>query len=629
VGKTLAILITSLAISGFSVLTPRAQIENARITLLDRSGQSVTHITDGNTLRLEITFPQSSSSDQTIAFTLDNDNGTVGTCIIAAGKDGCQTDPFPALGWYWGAEGSPQPTRLLYAKDAGNNLLAESARITVAARPVVLVHGFISNWETWKPYLGSDGFLGRIGLRGYAIGDGQVPGVLNTGRITNPTDRTNTIQQNAQILGEYINGVKKQTGAEMVDLVVHSMGGMISRYYIDRTMQERDVAQLIMLGSPMGGTDCSVLPASLGFYLPATLEIRSSYMLGIFNRQITHRHGIQFYDLAGTAILEAYQSPCTGVPSDTVVSFGSVNAIPLESRKFNAIHSDLTISPLVFEEFVRPLLQKPAGAFTPAADPILPSTASAPLQFTRVYNGHVDAGGSTELTINIEADVSVASFAMYDPTRSVTVSVRGASGNVIDLDPVKNGFRRIDDPSSMLYLGYGFSNPKPGPWKVTVLATDSTPASGADFAISVYFVGGAALQADSNTLIPALGQPVQFTASLALGGEPLPITSGQVLIRHPDGKVETLDMGAAIQVSATWEPQKPGIYGVDIEVSGQAPDGSPVLRTSFLTLETQPNPTREQVTRNLLAVIGGVLLALVLVIYLIVRLVRRLFRQKR
>ena len=627
-GKTLAVLIVSLVVSAFPVLTPRAQIKNPHITVLDRSGQSVTRITDGNTLRLEITLPGPTPSDQTITFTLD-ESETAGDCTVATGKTGCQTDPFPALGWYWGADGSPRPERLIRAVGAANNILAESDQITIAPRPVVLVHGFISNWETWKPYLGLDGFLGKLGLQGYAIGDGQVPGAMNTGQITDPTGRTNTLQQNAGILGEYIDGVKKETGAEMVDLVVHSMGGMISRYYIDRTMQERDVAQLIMLGSPMGGSDCSVLPASLGFFLPASLEIRSSYMLGIFNRQITHRHGVQFYDLAGTAILQAFQSPCADVPNDMVVSLGSVNAIPLTSGQIDDIHSDLTVSPKVFDTFVRPLLEKPAGSFSPAADPASPSVSSSQLQFTRLYRGHVDPGGSTELTINIEANVAVASFALYDPTRSTEVSVRGASGNVINLDSQANGFVRVDDPSSMIYLGYGFSNPRPGPWKVTVLATDSTPSSGADFAVSVYFVGGATLQAASDTLIPRLGQPVNFTASLSLGGSPLQVSGGQILIRHPDGQVETLALGSGAQPSASWSPREPGIYGVDIEVTGRAPDDSPVERTSFLALEVQPNPSREQVTGTLLALIGGVVLVLVLLIYLIIRALHPVFRRTR
>jgi pimeloyl-ACP methyl ester carboxylesterase len=629
VRKFLGALVACLLVPGLWGFAPLSQAGRGNVRILDRNGENTTAITDGNTVQLEVRLAAPSAGQQDVTFSFAGDGAVLASCTVGPSGDTCRTAPLGSLGWYWSANGLAMPQRTLQAAGPGQQILGESAPLSIAPRPVILVHGFISSWETWKQYLGPDGYLSAIGLQGFALGDGRAPGKLNTGNIADPARRTNTIQQNAAILGQYIAGVRQQTGAEMVDLLVHSMGGMISRYYIDRLMQERDVAQLIMLGSPMGGSDCSVLPASLGFFLPASLEIRSSYMLGIFNRQITHRHGIQFYDLAGTAILQAYQSPCADVPNDTVVSFGSVNAIPLNSSQANTIHSELTLSRPVFEDFVRPLLQKPAGAYTPEPDPQVISPASAPLQFTRVYRGHVEPGGSTDLAINIEANLAVASFALYDPTRSTTVSVRGASGNVIELDPQTNGFIRLEDPSSMLYLGYGFSNPRPGPWKVTVLATDSTPASGADFAISVYFVGGAILQTSSSTLIPQLGEPVQFTASLSLAGEPLEISQGQILIRHPDGKVETLSVQPGAQVSASWRPRNPGVYGVDIEVTGASPDGFAVERTGFLALEVQPNPSQGQITFNLLALIGAVLVVLALIGYVFIRIVRPLFRRAR
>jgi pimeloyl-ACP methyl ester carboxylesterase len=521
--------------------------------------------------------------------------------------------------------GATQDVSLLKAADGAGQVLAQMS-IEVKSRPVVMVHGFISNWETWKSYLGPDGYLVSLGLSGYAVGDGQVEGTLNTGNMFEPTSRTNTIGQNAGILGQYIANVKQKTGAEMVDLVVHSMGGMISRYYIDRVMQGRDVAQLIMLGSPMGGSDCAVLPAALGFFLPASIEIRESYMTGVFNQQITHRHGIEFHDLAGTAILEPFKSPCTGVPNDTVVALGSVNAIPLQSSQIDDIHSDLTLSSKAFNDFVKPLLQKPAGTFPPQPDPALPPRTDSPLDFTRVYTGHVDFDGSTELTINVEPGLSVASFALYDASRSVETIVRGASGNIIELTAEKNGFIQVDDPSSMLYLGYGFANPKPGPWKITVVATETTPSTGADFAISVYFVGGARLEASSTTLIPRPNEEVTLSAKLTLNGQPMEIKEAKAVIKDSDGKTETLIFPGGLNVSTTWTPKTPGTYAVDVVVTGSAPDGTPVERTDFLAIEVQTDPSKGQITFNLAALIAGVVLVLFLILFLVLRSTGRLVR---
>lgn len=621
---TLTVLLSLLSVSGFIPFQ-----QSNTLAILNRAGQPTAQITDGDTLKLQITLSQSVTQQENITFTLGDQSTPVTACVIPSGNTTCTTEAFSALGWHWSANGVAQNTRVVQASKTNGDLIASSNQITVAPRPVVMVHGFISYWETWKPYLGETGFLAPLGISGFAVGDGQVPGKLNTGDMLKPTERTNTIGQNAEILSQYIAGVKQKTGAEMVDLVVHSMGGMISRYYIDRVMQGRDVAQLIMLGSPMGGSDCAVLPAALGFYLPASIEIRESYMRGVFNQQITHRYGIEFYDLGGTAINEAFKSPCTAVPNDTVVGFASINAIALQSSQLAVIHSDLTLSDKAFQDFVKPLLQRTTDTFLSQPDPALPSQTESPLDFTRVYTGHVDSGGSTDITINIEPGLIVASFALYDATRSITTIVRGASGNVIELNPETNGFIQIDDPSSLFYLGYGFQNPKPGPWQITVQSTESTPAGGTDFAITVYFVGGAKLEATSNTLVPQIKEKVELNANLTLNGQPLEIKEASAVIKDSDGKTETLNFPAGQNISTTWTPNKAGTYAVDIIVTGIAPDGSPVERTDFLAIEVQPNPSKGQITFNLVAVIIVVVLVLILILFAILRGTGKLIRKAR
>jgi len=619
------VFLNTFFIQGFS---STAQSSEATIIILNRANQATTQIMDGDTIRIQITLPQAVSAQETITFTLGNILVAGGSCIITSGSKSCTTDSFTSLGWHWDPNGVAQSARVVQAKNNAGELIGGSKPITVLPRPVVLVHGFVSNWQAWNSYVQPNGFLDSLGLKGFAVGDGQVPGVMNTGVITNPVGHTNTIAQNAESLGQYISNVKKQTGAEMVDLVVHSMGGMISRYYIDRLMQERDVAQLIMLGSPMGGSDCSVLPAALGFFLPASIEIRESYMRCVFNQQVTHRKGIEFYDLGGVAIKDAFKSPCTDIPNDTAVAFDSVNAISLQSSQIDDIHSDLTFSEKAFTDFVKPLLEKPVDSFPLRGqpDPTAVAAADSPLEFTRVYTGHVDAGGSTELTINIEANVTVASFALYDVSRSVTTIVRGASGNVIALSPETNGFIRVDDPSSLFYLGYGFQNPRPGQWKITVQATESTPANGTDFAISVYFIGGAKLQAASNTLVPQLNEKVNLSANVSLNGQALQITKAQAVIKKPDGTTETLNFPAGQNISGTWTPREPGTHALDIVVTALAPDGSDIERTDFLAIEVQPSFSKFQISFNLVLVITLVILVFVGILFGIIRLVRRVSR---
>ena len=73
---------------------------------------------------------------------------------------------------------------------------------------MVLVHGSISDNETWESYLGQDGFLSELGLQGFAVGDDVAEGVLNTGNRLDPSQPIKTISENAEALQDYIAGVK-------------------------------------------------------------------------------------------------------------------------------------------------------------------------------------------------------------------------------------------------------------------------------------------------------------------------------------------------------------------------------------------------------------------------------------
>lgn len=562
----------------------------ATVVVLNRGGQPAAALTDGDEVRLRLALFEPARSPLEVAFRLEGQETVVGTCRVAAGAAGCETQPLLSLGWHWDQDGAARWQRVVQAW-AGGALRAASQPIQVAPRPVVMVHGFNSNWQTWTTYLGPDGYLAGIGVPGFAVGDGQVAGAMNTGSVTNPTVRTNTIHENATILGEYIAAVKRKTGAQQVDLVAHSMGGLISRYYIDRVMDGRDVGQFITLGTPNAGTDCANLPGALGMLHPATLEIRPSYVNGIFNPQITRLRGVPYHAVAGTSVESAVGAPCTQTPTDLLVSLESAGALPVTVTEVAFLHHELNKSPEVFEQAVKPLLQAPAGSFTAPPDPVLPVAQSEPLQFTRIYTGHVPAGGSATHTIPLEPGIALASFGLFDQTRSLTVTVRGASGNVITLNRDTNGVVLVDDPDTLLYLGYGFANPNPGVWEVTLSATGDTPADGARYAVTAQLVGGAVLHAQVGELLPPLAAPVRLTGRLDLEGQGITLQSVQAVIRDPEGGAVTVDLPAAgSEWDGSWTPRLAGLHAVDITAAGQLPDGTAVERSAFLAFEVQPRP---------------------------------------
>jgi pimeloyl-ACP methyl ester carboxylesterase len=598
----------------------------ATLEILNGQSAKIESLADGDAVKLKVTLerPAELAHVATFKFSDDERQGSrVNSCIIAAGAQSCETKVAPALGWYWGKDGKGVSERELRV-ESGDAGLADmmkfsgAAKLRVSARPVVLVHGLASNAATWAGYTKQGGYLSSIGLRGFAVGDGQAEGEMIMGDPSQPLKRTKTIAENAEELARYIAGVKRATGAQTVDLVAHSMGGLISRYYIDRLMRDRDVAQLIMLGSPDGGTSCASLPASLGLFLPATLELRPAYLAEVFNRQITRRHGVPFHLLAGNLSDESFKAPSTATPSDLVVSRQSVAAVTAPISDSPLPHTDMTGSERVFKDFVAPRLQRRAGEFPAEPDPKPPASSAAPEQFTKVFTGHIIAGGSREIVINLDK-LSTASFALYDTTRSLALTVRGANGNVVNLTPGANGLVEVKDPAALFTLGYGFDNPKPGAWKVTLRTTEQTPGRGADYALAAKVVGGATLRARADRMVTAPDQPVTISSSLELAGRPLAGATIKALIRRPDGETEEVSFTGGDEKRAVWIPKESGIYGVDVVAQGSTPDGLQIERADFLSFEVQPGPARIQLSLALM-VIGGITLITVIIFWLMNRL---------
>lgn len=68
----------------------------------------------------------------------------------------------------------------------------------------------------------------------------------------------------AEKLKDKINEVKSKTGLPAVDIVAHSMGGLVSRYYIEGNNYQNDVNQLITLGTPHKGSPKSYMSWEAG-----------------------------------------------------------------------------------------------------------------------------------------------------------------------------------------------------------------------------------------------------------------------------------------------------------------------------------------------------------------------------
>ncbi|MEU6627962.1 alpha/beta fold hydrolase [Streptomyces parvus] len=105
-----------------------------------------------------------------------------------------------------------------------------------AAPPVVLLHGFIDNRSAF------------VVLRRTLTRHGRRPESLNYSPLTRD------VRTAAGLLGRHVEEICARTGHSRVDIVGHSLGGLIARYYVQRLGGDRRVRTLVTLGTPHGGT---------------------------------------------------------------------------------------------------------------------------------------------------------------------------------------------------------------------------------------------------------------------------------------------------------------------------------------------------------------------------------------
>ncbi|MEU5364734.1 alpha/beta fold hydrolase [Streptomyces sp. NPDC005925] len=105
--------------------------------------------------------------------------------------------------------------------------------------PVVLLHGLVDNRSVFV--------LLRRSLARHGGGRQRIESL-------NYSPLTRDIRTAAELLGRHIEEICERTGSARVDIVGHSLGGLIARYYAQRLGGDARVRTLVTLGTPHSGT---------------------------------------------------------------------------------------------------------------------------------------------------------------------------------------------------------------------------------------------------------------------------------------------------------------------------------------------------------------------------------------
>jgi pimeloyl-ACP methyl ester carboxylesterase len=270
---------------------------------------------------------------------------------------------WDSSGYAWYDDGRPRLVQRIKAEldENGKKTDELTKNLKVAPKPLVLVHGLWSNWKAWETWQNILTTSHSYDWKAFPVGEKPDKGVMNTGGAFLSTDPTNGIFENSQQLGRYIRYAQEDRNAWHVDIVAHSMGGLISRHYIHQFMPadspdgRPQVSHLVMLGTPNMGSPCADVMNStfevLGKNVEAIRQLQPA-VVADFNKVNINRKGVKFSVLAGNPLPVMCK---TVVWNDGVVPVESAIWTIKDNAISKSLHTELT-GTSDFSSFVKPRL---------------------------------------------------------------------------------------------------------------------------------------------------------------------------------------------------------------------------------------------------------------------------------
>ena len=141
----------------------------------------------------------------------------------------------------------------------GNRLRRRDAfgQLTPDAPPVLLIHGF----------LGTRGSMYLLERR--LVEDGFVVVSFNIGTLN-----VRDIRRSAFLIHRKIERILAQTPSQRIDIIGHSMGGLIGLYYLKKLGGHARIRKLVMMGTPVRGTWAALAGvATLGLWSTSSWQL--------------------------------------------------------------------------------------------------------------------------------------------------------------------------------------------------------------------------------------------------------------------------------------------------------------------------------------------------------------------
>jgi len=399
----------------------------------------------------------------------------------------------------------------------------------------------------------------------------------------------------AEALKQRIDGL----GQDKVDIVAHSMGGLVARYYIERLGGKDKVRSLTMLGTPNWGTQAAMPMCDRNWWFlirqqidqfdQAACDLRpNSPLIQALNVNPGSHAGALYNVITGNVgnlLLERPNDCAVPVRSAEGLSFPTIiDAVSHVTMSGPAalvsgctapgeiedtgVHGQVRDILLASNGFVGLAAQ---GAAEVAADPPPPDQPAPDALAWR--NGVIANGDPLELPVTMPDGQASGTFVFQAPPStevSLAYSLLRPDGTLVGQSDPDVSFVAGPALDGSDETWYTIANPTPGLWIMRVVGT-SVPVDGWPFELQALVPGRISVLASAGAGHYDTDEPIALQADVAIVGTPVADATVNATVTKPDGTAAAVPLvgdGSGAYAGSFGDTSACGMYLVLVTASG-------------------------------------------------------------
>jgi len=408
--------------------------------------------------------------------------------------------------------------------------------------PVLLVHGYKGNpddFKYMKKWLEDDGFIVyTLDCAQGGVANGDIKDYAK--RLSQKIDEVRDPDQD----GRYEIG--------KVDIIAHSMGGLISRWYMEKFAGASNIRNLIMLGTPNHGSELFKL-AYIPFLGPILRILANSGQAGKdmtpnspFLEELGYEGRINYHTIAGTndrldPKLWWFTTRILKGDDDGLVRTVSAElggAADHSERYLN--HDELKKNKALYDTVIKNILTgRPVGnqAYTEIETEKTGSTTQeAPMIWGMIFPSQEK---SHEIPVSATTE---ATFALGWVAGDLDLSLTTPSGTLIDPSAAESDPNIIYyDDEEITVEGYTVQNPETGIWQVNIAAANIS-GEGEDYAVMTFLETTVTISLNLARYQYDPGERINIATEIKSGETEISEVSITADIRRPDDLVDSVTL---------------------------------------------------------------------------------------